>query len=86
LLQIVLSLDRLRAPVRIDASDRTVAVAAVVRTFRTDGGGTTTLTVPGSFYEFTSRDAIVGPDGSRQLDLRFDSMNAQGIFKMTAVA
>lgn len=58
----------------------------VVRTFRTDGGGTTTLTVPGSFYEFISRDAIVGPDGSRQLDLRFDSMNAQGIFKMTAVA
>lgn len=29
--QIVLSLDRLRAPVRIDASDRTVAVAAGVR-------------------------------------------------------
>lgn len=58
----------------------------VLRTFRTEDGGTTTLTVPGSFYEFISRDMIVGPDGTRQLDLRFDSMNAQGIFKMTAAA
>jgi hypothetical protein len=58
----------------------------VVRTFRTDDGGTTALAVPGSFYEFISRDVIVAADGSRQLDLRFDSMNAQGIFKMTAAA
>ncbi len=58
----------------------------VSRMFRTGDGGTTTLTVPGSFYEFISRDKIVGPDGTPQLDLRFDSMNAQGIFKMTAAA
>jgi hypothetical protein len=58
----------------------------VSRTFRTGDGGTTTLTVPGSFYEFITRDCIVAADGSKQLDLRFDSMNAQGIFKMTAAA
>ena len=58
----------------------------VVRTLLTADGGTITLTVPGSFYEFISRDMIAGPDGSRQLDLRFDSMNAQGIFRMTAAA
>jgi hypothetical protein len=57
----------------------------VVRAFR-DGDGTATLTVPGSFYEFISREMIVAADGSRRLDLRFDSMNAQGIFKMTAAA
>ncbi len=58
----------------------------VSRTFHTGDGGTTTLTVPGSFYEFISRDKVVGADGTSQLDLRFDSMNAQGIFKMTAAA
>jgi uncharacterized glyoxalase superfamily metalloenzyme YdcJ len=58
----------------------------VARTFRTDDGGTALLTVPGSFYEFISRDVIAAADGTRQLDLRFDSMNAQGIFKMTAAA
>jgi hypothetical protein len=49
-------------------------------------GGTTVLTVPGSFYEFISRDMVAAADGTRQLDLRFDSMNAEGIFKMTAAA
>lgn len=58
----------------------------VVRILRTEDGGATTVTVPGSFYEFISRDAIVGSDGTPRLDLRFDSMNAQGIFKMTAAA
>jgi hypothetical protein len=58
----------------------------VERALRTEDGGTTTLTVPGSFYEFISRDVITAPDGTRQMDLRFDSMNAQGIFKMTAAA
>jgi hypothetical protein len=57
----------------------------VVRAFRT-GDGIATLTVPGSFYEFISREMIVTADGSHRLDLRFDSMNAQGIFKMTAAA
>jgi len=57
---------------------------AVRRIFRTDEGADTELTVPGSFYEFISRDTITGADGRRRLDLRFDSGNAQGIFKMTA--
>jgi hypothetical protein len=58
----------------------------VLRTFGAGDGTTASLTVPGSFYEFISRDAITGADGTRQLDLRFDSMNAQGIFKMTTAA
>jgi len=58
----------------------------VLRTFRAEDGGTTSLTVPGSFYEFISRDEIRSSDGTPQLDLRFDSSNAQGIFKMTAAA
>ncbi len=49
-------------------------------------GAALTLPVPGSFYEFISRDVISSVGGTRQLDLRFDSMNAQGIFKMTAAA
>jgi hypothetical protein len=40
--------------------------------------------VPGSFFEFIQRDVIPQPDGRLALDLRFDSGNAQGIFKMTA--
>lgn len=42
------------------------------------------LTVPGSFFEFISRDRIRDEAGQERLDLRFDSSNAQGIFKMTA--
>lgn len=56
----------------------------VRRTFRTDGDAELEMTVPGSFYEFISRDVITGADGRRRLDLRFDTNNAQGIFKMTA--
>lgn len=41
--------------------------------------------VPGSFYEFISRDYYQDADsGLTRLDLSFDSGNAQGIFKMTA--
>jgi uncharacterized glyoxalase superfamily metalloenzyme YdcJ len=74
--------------VSISGSVRQTAFKAdtVVRTFRTEDGGTTTLAVPGSFYEFITRGLVPGPDGSQVLDLRFDSMNAQGIFKMTAAA
>jgi hypothetical protein len=56
----------------------------VRRAFRNEDGSETELTVPGSFYEFISRDLVTGSDGRRHLDLRFDSGNAQGIFKMTA--
>jgi hypothetical protein len=56
----------------------------VERRFRA-AAGETTMTVPGSFYEFISRDQLPAPDHAR-LDLTFDSGNAQGIFKMTAAA
>jgi hypothetical protein len=42
------------------------------------------ITVPGSFYEFITRDSFAAANGRRMLDLTFDSGNAQGIFKMTA--
>lgn len=48
-----------------------------------DGGARVTRSVPGSFYEFISRD--VDPATGR-LDLAFDSSNAQGIFAMTKAA
>src|SRR5450631_153622 len=56
----------------------------VRRTFRADDGSEGEMTVPGSFYEFISRDVITGSDGKKRLDLRFDHGSAQGIFKMTA--
>ena len=52
-----------------------------------DGAGTVIRRVPGSFYEFITRDLIAdSATGEQKLDLRFDSSNAQGIFKMTAAA
>jgi hypothetical protein len=43
--------------------------------------------VPGSFYEFISRDTVMDDaTGRRVLDLGFDAGNATGIFKMTAAA
>jgi hypothetical protein len=56
----------------------------VRRTFRAEDGSEVELTVPGSSYEFISRDVITGSDGKRRLDLRFDHASAQGMFKMTA--
>ena len=53
----------------------------VERIFLDDDGAEVRLSVPGSFYEFISRDVEPGAG----LDLRFDSANAQGIFKMTEV-
>jgi hypothetical protein len=58
---------------------------AVRRSFRTPEGDVE-MNVPGSFYEFISRDFIAGSDGKPRLDLRFDTGNAQGIFKMTAAS
>jgi hypothetical protein len=57
----------------------------VSRRFRSDDDHVIALSVPGSFYEFISRDRVV-IDGRDQLDLTFDSGNAQGIFKMTNTA
>lgn len=68
--------------VEVSASGRVRQTAfkadPVARTLRGDDGDVT-LTVPGSFYEFISRDRLNGAG----LDLGFDSGNAQGIFKMT---
>lgn len=52
----------------------------VERTFSTKAGEDIRLMVPGSFYEFISRD--VDP-ATGLLDLSFDSGNATGIFHMT---
>lgn len=54
----------------------------VARRFRTPEG-VVVKTVPGSFYEFISRD--IDPATGR-LDLTFDSSNATGIFSMTRAA
>ncbi|WP_371874508.1 DUF1338 domain-containing protein [Undibacterium terreum] len=56
---------------------------SVQRRFRAETG-IVERTVPGSFYEFISRDRFVDASGKEQLDLNFDTGNAQGIFKMTA--
>ena len=59
----------------------------VVRQFRDADGQLTERSVPGSFYEFISRDS--SSDAATQqpkLDLGFDAGNAQAIFKMTAAA
>ena len=57
----------------------------VSRVFITDAGEDVRI-VPGSFHEFISRDRFVDEHGIERLDLRFDSGNAQGIFKMTEAA
>lgn len=52
----------------------------VVRTFTDAAGQPVTRDVPGSFYEFITRDR---DPVSGRLDLSFDSGNATGIFAMT---
>lgn len=49
-----------------------------------EGGRVVHRLVPGSFYEFITREPLDQPDDGVTLDLAFDSANAQGIFKMTA--
>jgi Domain of unknown function (DUF1338) len=58
----------------------------VRRTFRAEDGSDTEMTVPGSSYEFISRDVVTGSDGKRRLDLGFDNSNAQRMFKMKAAS
>jgi hypothetical protein len=60
--------------------------ALVTRRFRREDGEEIEMQVPGSFYEFITRDEMRGRDGRVRLDLRFDSANAQGIFAMTRTA
>ena len=55
----------------------------VVRQFVAESGEIVEREVPGSFYEFITRDSF--KDGAQvKLDLGFDAGNATGIFKMTA--
>jgi hypothetical protein len=55
----------------------------VERGFTTAAGGEQRMLVPGSFYEFISRD--IDPATGR-IDLSFDTGNATGIFAMTKAA
>jgi hypothetical protein len=57
--------------------------ARVQRSFRTADGGHVEMEVPGSFYELITRLPL--PE-KEELDLGFDSSNAQAIFKMTGAA
>ena len=74
----------MKPAVEVSASGRVRQTAfradPVERDFIGDQGRAAKLSVPGSFYEFITRD--VEPEAGR-IDLRFDSSNAQGIFKMT---
>lgn len=84
------ALDRpIKDAVEISGSGRVRQTAfkaqPVTRAFVTDAGEEARI-VPGSFHEFISRDRFVDADGVERLDLRFDSGNAQGIFKMTEAA
>ena len=59
----------------------------VLRQFVGVDGELIEMMVPGSFYEFISRDRYLDTVADVQkLDLGFDAANAQGIFKMTATA
>lgn len=72
--------------VEVSASGRVRQTAyradPVLRQFRTEDGEVERQ-VPGSFYEFITRD--IDPETGR-IDLAFDSANATGIFGMTKAA
>ncbi|MED5618106.1 2-oxoadipate dioxygenase/decarboxylase family protein [Ideonella sp. BN130291] len=76
----------IKASVEVSATGRVrqtaLKAAEVMRSFVHEGQ-LVTRAVPGSFYEFISRDRIEAAAGA-PLDLSFDSGNATGIFKMTA--
>ena len=64
---------------------QTAYKATTVRRFMKDtDGALKAYQVPGSFVEFITRHKNI--NDAEKLDLRFDSSNAQGIFKMTAAA
>jgi hypothetical protein len=74
----------LKDRVEVSKSGRVVQTAfraaRVERAFAEASGDLVLRTVPGSFFEFITRERTA--DG--RLDLGFDTGNAQGIFKMTA--
>jgi hypothetical protein len=72
--------------VEVSASGRvrqTALRAAPVQRRFLHAGGSVVREVPGSFYEFISRDPLHEGEAA-PLDLGFDSGNATGIFRMTA--
>ncbi|MBL8630476.1 MAG: DUF1338 domain-containing protein [Rhodospirillaceae bacterium] len=76
--------------VEISASGRVrqtaFRAAMVQRAFRAANSVIIMREVPGSFYEFITRQSMTDTaTGQKKLDLAFDSSNAQGIFKMTSV-
>lgn len=78
----------IKAQVEVSRNGRvrqTAFKAAIVQRDMLMGNGTVqTFDVPGSFYEFITRDAFYNPEIDRWcLDLTFDASNATGIFKMT---
>ncbi|WP_425547991.1 DUF1338 domain-containing protein [Actimicrobium antarcticum] len=89
--QVALAQQGLRRPmkqsVEVSANGRVRQTAfladSVTRQFIAADGTLVERDVPGSFYEFISRDLIHDAAGTR-LDLSFDTGNAQGIFRMTA--
>ena len=76
---------RIKDHVEVSSSGRVRQTAfradPVSRAFKAADGTVVAMQVPGSFFEFISRAPL--RVGSDELDLGFDSSNAQGIFKMT---
>jgi len=74
----------MKAAVEFSANGRVRQTAfladKVMRAFRLADGSLVEREVPGSFYEFISRDPV---PGTGSLDLTFDSGNATGIFAVT---
>ena len=80
----------IKARVEVSKSGRVKQTAfqadPISRVFRADDGTEVSREVPGSFYEFITRDTYTDDEGRTVLDLGFDAGNATGIFKMTAAA
>lgn len=72
--------------IEISRSGRVRQTALRAATVLRSLGGAPPRAVPGSFYEFISRDSYVDDAGQRRLDLAFDASNATGIFKMTVAS
>ncbi|MBN9555551.1 MAG: DUF1338 family protein [Alphaproteobacteria bacterium] len=76
---------RVKERIEVSASGRVRQTALhadpVMREFLGTDGARVQHEVPGSFFEFITREPMPGED---RLDLAFDTNNAQGIFKMTA--
>ncbi len=78
---------RVKAAIEIGSEGRvrqTAFFAASVERGFMAPEGRVVRTVPGSFFEFITRDPLpTGPLGAARLDLAFDVRNATGIFGMT---